>query len=128
MENGESKNCFFLKFSTVWNVSKYGFFSGIHFPTFGLIARKCGPEKTPYSNTFHAVLISSLISDYGLMRNNFKWLFVTFFSSVYIEQSPREIFFPSIFRSCTFNLIIMKIGYIKMYYSEVQFDKPCQKK
>ena len=32
-------------------VSKYGFFSGPYFPVFG-------PEKTPYLDTFHAVIIS----------------------------------------------------------------------
>ena len=34
--------------NTVWNVSKYGIFSGPYFPAFG-------PEKTPYLDTFHAV-------------------------------------------------------------------------
>ena len=33
---------------TAWKVSKYGIFSGPHFPVFG-------PEKTPYLDTFQAV-------------------------------------------------------------------------
>ena len=36
-------------------VSKYGVFSGPYFPVFGLNKGKYGPEKTPYSHTFHAV-------------------------------------------------------------------------
>ena len=38
---------------TVWNVSKYRVFSGLYFPAFG-------PEKTPYLDTFHAVVIKLL--------------------------------------------------------------------
>ena len=34
---------------TAWKVSKYGDFSGPYFPVFG-------PEKTPYLDTFHAVI------------------------------------------------------------------------
>ena len=54
---------------TVRKVPKYGVFSGPYFRVFGLITRdtpyvsafsqnawKYGPEKTPYLNTFHAVL------------------------------------------------------------------------
>ena len=41
--------------NTVWNVSKYGVFSGPYFPILGLNTGKYGPEKTPYLNTFHAV-------------------------------------------------------------------------
>ena len=42
------------------------FFSGLYFPAFGLNteisvfsenAGKCGPEKTPYLDTFHVVLV-----------------------------------------------------------------------
>ena len=41
---------------------KYGVFSGSYFPAFGLNtafspnAGKYGPEKTPYLDTFHAVM------------------------------------------------------------------------
>ena len=39
-------------------VSKDGVFSGPYFPVFSLNARKYGPEKTPYLDTFHAVLMA----------------------------------------------------------------------
>ena len=47
--------------STAWKVSKYGFFSGSYFPVFGLNTGKYGPEKTPYLNTFHAMLVYNTI-------------------------------------------------------------------
>ena len=37
-------------------MSKYGVFSGQHFPVFGLNTGNYGPEKTPHLNTFHAVI------------------------------------------------------------------------
>ena len=40
---------------TAWKVSKYGVFSGQYFPAFSPNAGKCGPEKTPNLDTFHAV-------------------------------------------------------------------------
>ena len=43
---------------TAWKESKYGVFSGPYFPVFGLNTGKYGPEKTPYLDTFHAVLLS----------------------------------------------------------------------
>ena len=47
---------FFVKIALcAKKVSKYGVFSGPYFPVFGLNTRKYGPEKTPYSSTFHAV-------------------------------------------------------------------------
>ena len=55
---------------TAWKVSKYGVFSGPYYPLFGLnteiysvnlrIQSKCrkyGAEKTPYLDTFHAVVV-----------------------------------------------------------------------
>ena len=45
--------------NTAWKVSKYGVFSGLYFPAFGLNTdqnvEKYGPEKTPYLDTFHTV-------------------------------------------------------------------------
>ena len=38
-------------------VSKYVAFSGPYIPVFGLNTGKNGPEKTPYLDTFHAVVI-----------------------------------------------------------------------
>ena len=42
---------------TVWNVSKYGVFSGPYFPVLSLNGGKYGPEKTPYLDTFHAICL-----------------------------------------------------------------------
>ena len=56
---------------SAWKVSKYGVFSGLYFPVFGLNTEiyeanlciqsehtgKYGPEKTPYLDTFHAVFV-----------------------------------------------------------------------
>ena len=39
-----------------WKVSKYGVFSGLYFPVFGLNTGNYGPEKTPHLDTFHAVI------------------------------------------------------------------------
>ena len=39
-------------------MSKYGTFSGPYFPVFGLNRGIYEPEKTPYLDTFHAVLKS----------------------------------------------------------------------
>ena len=40
---------------TAWKVSKYGVISGPYFPVFSPNAGRCGPEKTPYLDTFHEV-------------------------------------------------------------------------
>ena len=45
-----------LKF-TAWKVSKYGLFSDPYFPAFGLNTGKYGPDKTPYLDTFHKVIL-----------------------------------------------------------------------
>ena len=57
-------------------MSKYGVFSGLYFPTFGLHTPylsvfspntgKNGPEKTPYLDTFHAVNYYYLLEKYDL--------------------------------------------------------------
>ena len=52
--------------NTVWKVSKYGVFSGLYFPIFGLYSAlrirseygKIRARKTPYLNTFHPVKVS----------------------------------------------------------------------
>ena len=40
---------------TECKVSKYGVISGPYFPVFRLNTGKCGPEITPYLDTFRAV-------------------------------------------------------------------------
>ena len=42
--------------STAWKKSKDGVFPGPYFPVVGLNTGKYGPEKTPYLDTFHAVV------------------------------------------------------------------------
>ena len=41
---------------TAWKESKYGVFSGPYFSAFSPDTGKDGPEKTPYLDTFRAVL------------------------------------------------------------------------
>ena len=41
---------------TAWKVSQYKVFSVPNFLVFGLNTGKYSPEKTPYLDTFHAVL------------------------------------------------------------------------
>ena len=38
-------------------MSKYRIISSPYFPVFGLKTGKYGPEKAPYSNSFHAVKV-----------------------------------------------------------------------
>ena len=53
---------------TAWKVSKNGVSVGPSFPAFWLNTGKYGPEKTPYLDTFHAVV-------YRRKRNNETALF-----------------------------------------------------
>ena len=46
----------FCEYCTAWKVSKYGVISGPYFSVFRLNTGKYGPEKNPYSDTFHTVL------------------------------------------------------------------------
>ena len=46
-------------FHTAWKVSKYGAFSGPHFPAFSPNTGKYGQGKTPYLDTFHAVSLNT---------------------------------------------------------------------
>ena len=48
---------------SAWKVSKYGVISGPYSPVFGLNIGKYGPEITPYLDTFHAVIVSPLITN-----------------------------------------------------------------
>ena len=44
------------RYYTASKMSKYGVISGPYLPVFGLNIGKYAPEKTPYLDTFHAVL------------------------------------------------------------------------
>ena len=55
--DNESKNI-------AWKISKYGVFSGPHFPISGLNTVKHGPEKSQYLGTFHTVKTNENTSFY----------------------------------------------------------------
>ena len=67
---------------------KYGVFSGSYFPAFGLNtafspnAGKYGPEKTPYLDTFHAVM--------NCMSNRDNAHDVDIFPDVYKEKGTEQ--------------------------------------
>ena len=46
---------------TEWKVSKYGVFSGPHFPAFSLNTGKYGPEKTPHLDTFDVMVVRGML-------------------------------------------------------------------
>ena len=50
---------------TTWKVSKYGVFSGQYFPLFRLNTVKYGPKKSPYLDTFHAVIYCEIRRGYS---------------------------------------------------------------
>ena len=56
--------------STAWKVSKYWVFSGSYFPVFSPNTGKYGPEKTPYLDTFHAVISRSENNIFGGMLDH----------------------------------------------------------
>ena len=69
---GSSSGC-----NTAWKVSKYGVISDPHIPVFGLNTEiyisvfspktgKCGPEITPYLETFQAVQVSHYMEPDGI--------------------------------------------------------------
>ena len=49
---------------TTWKVSKYGGISGLYFPIFSPNTGKCGPEITPYLDTFHVVNVMNTSLNY----------------------------------------------------------------
>ena len=48
---------------------KYGVLSSPYFPIFSPNTGKCGPEKTPYLDTFHAVIRLRRASALGLISS-----------------------------------------------------------
>ena len=57
--------------ATTWKLSKYGVISRPYFPVFGLNTGKCGPEITPYLDTFHAVS-TACIGYFHIVANQYK--------------------------------------------------------
>ena len=87
------------KYDTSWKMSKYGVISGPYFPVFG-------PEKTPYSDTFHTVwmlLISVIYKIVVEMYQNLResvwrnWnLYEQRNSKIYILLMLQEIISPDV--------------------------------
>ena len=66
-------------------VSKYGVFSG---PNTG----KYGPEKTPYLDTFHVVLLRIMSLQYGVVKTLCNAVFTFFRPSLHPSNALRQIF------------------------------------
>ena len=78
-------------------VSKYGVFSGPYFPVFSPNTGKCGPEKYPYLDAFHAMRASLLRSSF--YRNSI-WsikLLINALFSLFDEMCFSSDFFLSIY-------------------------------
>ena len=67
-ENKINKKCENMKRVTARKVSKYGVFSGPYFPLFSPNTGKYGSEKTPFLETFHAVVIRICFSNHYAKR------------------------------------------------------------
>ena len=61
--------CYVRHSNTAREVSKYGVFSGLYFPVFGLNTGKYGAEKTPHLDTFHAVALNITVNTTLEQRN-----------------------------------------------------------
>ena len=60
---------------TAWKVSEYGVFPDPYFPVLGLNTGIYGPEKTPYLETFHAVVGCGTTAIYSPLNTKFSWSF-----------------------------------------------------
>ena len=54
-------------------MSKYGVFSGPHFSVFSLNTEIDGSEKTPYLDTFHAVITAADIQLTSKVNRKLEW-------------------------------------------------------
>ena len=94
---------------TAWKVSKDGVFSGPYFPIFGLNTGKYGQEKTPYLDTFHAVVYkgiywpAKILSFYYIMPFNYK--IKSHFSNLILrKRCPYSELFWSVFSRFGLNM------------------------
>ena len=86
--------------STARKVPKYRAFSGPYFSVFGLNTGKYGPEKTPYLDTLHAVIIHfygislllSIVKD-SLRIPSYTSIVYCYISHVEVICNKREITF-----------------------------------
>ena len=77
---------------TAWKKSQYGFFSGPHFPVFGLNIGKHGPEKTPYLDTFHVVFLIMHSIKFFLYMVTDLCLFLSSSNIIFVNKSQPELF------------------------------------
>ena len=92
---------------TAWKVSKYGVYSGPYFPVFSP-----NTEKTPYLDTFHAVLLIPFVA--GDKRYNLRRIVTSEKNSL---SSPEHCFLyliipGMIFSSYSINLIPNNCAYV----------------
>ena len=90
---------------TAWKVSKYEVFSGPHFSVFSPNTGKYGPEKTPYWDTFHAVI---LLWNFALLlhfvfENRFYPLFASRTVSLKKREKKKQIFCLPFFKVLLMN-------------------------
>ena len=72
-------------------------FSGQYFPVFKLNTGKCGPEKTPYLDTFHAVMVIWIGSLENVFSTAQKMKFLLRISSVNVTKSAETCGFGHIY-------------------------------
>ena len=80
------KNFYNLKLIHCVKSVQIRIFSGPYFPAFGLNRGKYGPEKTPYLDTFHAVIMPPKAGIFHLESG-------LFFYQIYLFISLNYIFF-----------------------------------
>ena len=75
---------------------------------FSLNARKCGPEKTPYLDTFHAVCIYNMIFNLLPFRKQYSWsFFLRPYSPLWSHSSSQRsaVILPPIWKKCLFYFV-----------------------
>ena len=77
------------KHITVWRVSKYAVFSGMHFPVFRLKTEKYGPLITLYLDTFHAVHNTAELQKHSYYH--MKWKFKSTIGPLKLVQVQKYI-------------------------------------
>ena len=112
-------------------MSRYGVFSGLYFPVFGLNAEiygvnlriKYGPKKTPYLNTFHTGKLHHLFA-YETFLKYFKWRKCGADIELHkILRELRGIFFPQIF-VFHFARLLMSATFLKNHFFCLTFFQP----
>ena len=79
-----------------------------HVSLFSLNARKCGPEKPPYLDTFHAVYIYNMIVNPFPFRKQYSWsFFLRPYSPLWSHSSSQRsaVILPPIWKKCLFYFV-----------------------